>query len=96
VFSYGGDTPIHWAVRRPLTPNLIRTSICDKYSGMMKITTSLDHIGHCKTTSGTNWSNRWTYPEYSTQIFAAIKCLETLNALGSAAAADPESPETLT
>ena len=27
----------------------------------MKITTHLDHISHCQTTSGTNWSNRWTY-----------------------------------
>ena len=76
--------------------NLIRASICDTYSGSMKTATHLDRISHRKITSGTNWSNRWTYPEYSTQIFAAIKCLETLNALGSAAAADPESPETLT
>ena len=33
-------------VRRPL------------YSVTMKITTHLDHIGHCKTASGANWSNR--------------------------------------
>ena len=38
-----------------------RTSICDKCSGSMKITTRLNHIGHCKTASGTNWSKRWTY-----------------------------------
>ena len=43
------------------TVNLIRASIRDKHSGSMKITTYLDHVGHCKTTSGTNWSNRWTY-----------------------------------
>ena len=40
---------------------LIRTSIYDKYSGSMKITTHLDRISHCKTASGTNWSNGWTY-----------------------------------
>jgi len=38
-----------------------RTSIYDKYSGSMTITTRLDHISHCKTASGTNWSNTWTY-----------------------------------
>ena len=27
----------------------------------MKITTHLDQTGHCKTASGTNWSNRWTH-----------------------------------
>ena len=27
----------------------------------MKITTHLDHISRCTTTSGTNWSKRWTY-----------------------------------
>ena len=42
--------------------NLIRTSICDKYSGSTKTTTRLDHISHCKTASGTNWANRWTQP----------------------------------
>ena len=41
--------------------NFIRTSICDKYSGSIKITSHLDHISHWKTASGTNWSNRWTY-----------------------------------
>ena len=41
--------------------NFIRTSIYDKYSGSMKITTHLDPISHCKTLSHTNWSNRWTY-----------------------------------
>ena len=25
-------------------------------------TTRLDHIGHCKTASGTNWSKRWDPP----------------------------------
>jgi len=39
----------------------IRTSVCDGYSGSMKIITRLDHISHCKTASGANWSNRWTY-----------------------------------
>jgi hypothetical protein len=41
--------------------DFIRTGIYDEYSGLMKITTHLDHISHCKTVSGTNWSNRWTY-----------------------------------
>ena len=41
--------------------DLIRTSECDKYSGLIKIITHLDHISHCETASGTNWSNRWTY-----------------------------------
>ena len=30
-------------------------------SGLMKITTHPDHMSHCDTPSGTNWSNRWTY-----------------------------------
>ena len=29
-----------------------------------------DHISHCKTTCGTNWSNRWTYREFTTIPFA--------------------------
>ena len=41
-------------------PDLIRTSIYDKYSGSMKIATPLDHIRHFKTASNTNRSNRWT------------------------------------
>ena len=41
--------------------NLIRTIIFNKYSGWMKITSPPDQISHCKTTSGSNWSNRWTY-----------------------------------
>ena len=41
--------------------DLIRTSIYDNYSGAMKITTHLNHISHCKSAAGTNWSNRWTY-----------------------------------
>ena len=45
----------------PLSSDLIRTSIYDKYSGSMKITQHLDHICHCRTASGTNWWNRWTY-----------------------------------
>ena len=41
--------------------DLNRTSICGKYSGSMKFTTHLDHIRHCETASGSNWSNRRTY-----------------------------------
>ena len=39
----------------PQTPFMI------KNSGSVKYTTHLDHISHCKTASGTNWSNRLTY-----------------------------------
>ena len=31
------------------------------YSGSIEITTYPDLIAHCKTASGTNWSNTWTY-----------------------------------
>ena len=41
--------------------SLIRTSICDNYSGSTKSTTHLDHISHCEAASGTNRSNKWTY-----------------------------------
>ena len=41
--------------------DFIRTTIHDQYSHSMKITTRLDQISDCKTASGTNWSNRWTY-----------------------------------
>ena len=41
--------------------NLIWTSISDKHSGLMKISTQLGHISHCITASGTNWSKRWIY-----------------------------------
>ena len=44
-----------------LPSTCIRTSIYDKYSGSTKITTHLDYISRCKTASGTNWLNRWTY-----------------------------------
>ena len=39
---------------------IIRMIVYDEYSGSMKITSHLDHVSHCKTASGTNWSNRWT------------------------------------
>ena len=41
-------------------PAVIQTNIYDKRSDSTKITTHLDHISHCKPTSGPNWSNRWT------------------------------------
>ena len=44
-----------------LSQDLRRTSIHNKYSGSIKITTHLDHISHGKTASGTNRSNRWIY-----------------------------------
>jgi len=34
--------------------NFIQTSVYDKYSGSIKITTHLDHISYCKTASGAN------------------------------------------
>ena len=51
---------------------LIQTSVCDKYSGSIKITTHLDHISHCETESGTNSLNRWTYRVFII-ILAAIR-----------------------
>ena len=45
-----------------LNPYIIRTSFYYKYSVSMKIDTRLDHVGHCKTAFGTNWSIRWTWP----------------------------------
>ena len=51
---------MHEEAARAPQVNLIRTSIYDKYSGSMKITTRLDHISHCRTASGTDWSSRWT------------------------------------
>ena len=49
--------------------NLIRTSIYDKYSGSMKITTHLYHVSHCKTASGTTDEPT----EYLSQILAAVQ-----------------------
>ena len=37
----------------------------DEYSGSIKYTTHLDHMSHGETASGTNWSNKWTYREYT-------------------------------
>ena len=52
----------HLQTHSPRLPrDLIRTSIDDKYSGSMKITTRLDHVCHCKVASGIDWSNRRTY-----------------------------------
>ena len=41
--------------------NLIMTSIHDRCSDWMKITTHLHHISHCKAAFGTHWSKRWTH-----------------------------------
>ena len=40
--------------------NLVRAIISYKHSGSMKTTTHLDRMSHCKSASGTNWSNRWS------------------------------------
>ena len=47
--------------------DFIRTTLYNQYSGSTKITTHLDHTGHCKTTSGSNWSRRQTYRVLSHQ-----------------------------
>ena len=53
--------------QRLLQGDFIQTSIYDQYSGSTRITTHLDHTGHCKTTSGSNWSRRQTYRVLSHQ-----------------------------
>ena len=60
---YGLDlgSPAAAAAQKRCANDVFRTSIYDKYSRPIKITTHLYHVGHCQTTSGTNWSNRWTY-----------------------------------
>ena len=45
----------------PQKVDLIRTCIYEKHSGIMKITTHLNRTSHCKTSAGTNLSDRWTY-----------------------------------
>ena len=52
----GGQSELLTASRSRAGPN-----IHDKNSGPIKITAQLHHISHCKTATGTNWSNRWTY-----------------------------------
>jgi hypothetical protein len=44
--------------------HVIWTSIYDNYLASMKFTAHLDHICHCKTASGANWSNRLTYQAF--------------------------------
>ena len=74
-FSGGGlgfTLPSGWArfcARTVLGPgrickdawNFTRMSFSDHHSGSMRVTTHLDHKSHCKTASGTDWSNRRTY-----------------------------------
>ena len=52
--------------------DLIRTSIYDACSGLMQHTAQLDHISHCKTTSGIQMSRMDGPTEYSSYILAAI------------------------
>ena len=66
--------------------DFIRTSVYDKYSDLMKITTRLDHISHGKTTFGTNWSNRWTYRLFVINIrcnWIAVETLRTYSERGT-------------
>ena len=44
----GARAPRAW----PHLPDSIQTIIHDNYSGLMKITTHLDHMSLCKTSSG--------------------------------------------
>ena len=44
--------------------DLIRTSFCDTNPGSMKIAAHLDHISHCRTASGTDWSMRCTHQAF--------------------------------
>ena len=46
-----------WNMQRVRVQNLVRRSIYNEYSGSIKIATHLDHISHCKASSGSNWSN---------------------------------------
>ena len=46
--------------------DLVWTSIYDKYSSSMKMTSHLDHVSRCKAASGIDWSNRWTYRVFIT------------------------------
>ena len=53
----GTSTLAGWTARCA-TPCACR---CSSAACPLKITTCLDHFSHCKTVSGTNWLNRWTY-----------------------------------
>ena len=57
--------------------DLIGKSICDKYSGSMKIASRLDLNSHYKTASGTNRSNRWTY-----RVFITNTCRKEIGEAG--------------
>jgi hypothetical protein len=57
----GRPAPSAHMLSKVLVDDFIQTSVYGKYSGSMKFTKYLDHISHCKTASGTNWSHRWTY-----------------------------------
>ena len=58
---------------------MIRTSVYHKYSGATKITSHLVHISHCKTASGTDWSNGWTY-----RVFILITHRDFVDGFGAA------------
>ena len=49
------------AASRRVPSHDIPKTIYHEISVSMKFTTHLDHVSHCKTASGTNWSERWTY-----------------------------------
>ena len=53
LFHKGGATP---SEREIASGRVFRLN-----TWAQRITTHLDHISHCKTTFGMNWSNRWTY-----------------------------------
>ena len=58
-------TPLTMAFHHGNAPSdLIRTSICYKYSGAMKIAAYLNYATLCKKACGTNWSNRSIYQAF--------------------------------
>ena len=61
VLCEGSSRPRLHASRLPTSQHFNRISVYDKYSGATKFTTHLDHISHCKTTSGATRSKRWTH-----------------------------------
>jgi len=63
----------------PPVSDFIRTSIYGKYSASMKITARLDHVSHCKTSSGTSWSNGWSYRVFIIKLVAIRFVLASLS-----------------
>ena len=58
--------------------------IYDEYAGSTKIAAHLDHISRCKTASGTNWSNRWTYLGFRVERVITSSTPDCTSGLGEA------------